>query len=79
MPALKNPREMGGGLDVIFQSKGIYTQLILCHLSLTIFADFWDLGAGQVPHSPPRGTATVQLHQGPSECNGDRYGISQGD
>ena len=43
LPALKNPKEVGGGgFDVIFQSR--YTQPILRHFSLTIFADFWDLG-----------------------------------
>ena len=39
VPALKNLKEVGGDFDVIFQSEGIP-----CHFSLTIFADFWDLG-----------------------------------
>ena len=58
-PAPKILKEVGkGDFNVIFQCQG--TQLISCHLSLKIFADFWDLG-GTSPPSPPCGPATVGI------------------
>ena len=61
-PALKNAREMGD-FDIICQSKGIYTQLILCHFSLTIFVDFWDF-LGKSPSSQLANGATAELQYG---------------
>ena len=43
-----------GGDYAIFQPKGIYTQLMLCHFSLTMLATFLDLG--DKSPSPPHGT-----------------------
>ena len=58
-PPLKNPKEVGGDFDVIFNLKVCPKNL--CHVSLTIFADFWDMG-GQVPQSS-RGPPLKNSHE----------------
>ena len=54
VPALKSPKEVGGGRWGFGRNFSIrYTQLILCHFSLTIFLPTFGMGGPDPPVAPP--------------------------